>query len=342
MSAFGRIEDLPRARLAGGPTPLEPLPRLGAEAGGPLWVKRDDLLPLAMGGNKVRQLEFHLGAALEAGADTVLITGAVQSNYCRLAAAAAAKLGLAAHIQGEERVPGVDATYRASGNVLLERLLGAALSGYPEGEDEAGADGELARIAARLRGAGRRPHVIPLGPGHPPLGALGYVLAAAELAGQVSAAAIPAPHIAVASGSGATHAGLLFGLRALGLDWPVTGVCVRRAARAQAERIAAQAAGIAALLALPDPVAPADIRLTDRFLAPGYGRTNLPAARAMLAAARAEALLLDPVYTAKAMAGALNLAGTLGGRPVVFVHTGGTPALFAYASEISRLAGEGA
>ncbi|MGF1445872.1 MAG: pyridoxal-phosphate dependent enzyme [Pikeienuella sp.] len=322
----------------GAEPPLEALPRLSALAGGPLWVKRDDLLPLAMGGNKIRQLQPIFGRAQAAGSDTILITGAVQSNYCRLAAAAAAKLGMAAEVQGEERVPGVDATYRGSGNVLVQQLLGVRGHAYPEGEDEAGADAALAARAAALRAEGRRPYVIPLGPGHPPLGALGYVEAALALADEIAAAGIGEAHLAVASGSGMTHAGLLFGLRAIGASNPVTGVCVRRPAAAQATRIAAHSDGIAELLGIANPVAPADIRLTDRFLAPGYGRLNLPAARALLAAARCEVLLLDPVYTAKAMAGALNLAGTLGGRPVVFIHTGGTPALFAYAPELTRLA----
>ncbi|WP_285670428.1 D-cysteine desulfhydrase family protein [Paralimibaculum aggregatum] len=336
---LGTLDRRPRADLSGPPSPLEPLPRLSAAAGGRLWAKRDDLLPIAMGGNKVRQLEFYFGAALAEGADTVLITGAVQSNYCRLTAAIAAKLGLGCHIQAEERVPDADATYRGSGNMLLQRLLGATVHSYPEGEDEAGADAALNAIAEGLRAEGRRPYVIPLGPGHAPLGALGYVRAARELAAQIDAAGIAAPHVAVASGSGATHAGLLTGLRALGRAIPVTGVCVRRPAVAQAPRLAARCAEIAALLEIDNPVAEGDIRLTDRFLAPGYGRLNLPTERAIALAARQEGMLTDPVYTAKTLAGAINLAGTSSPETtVIFLHTGGTPGLFAYAPEIARIA----
>ncbi len=341
MTLAARIARHPRAGIALAATPLEPLPRLSDETGGPVWVKRDDALPIAFGGNKVRQLDFYIGAALAEGADTVLITGAVQSNFCRLTAAIAARLGLACHIQAEERVPDPNTAYRRSGNVLVERLTGAVLHPYPTGEDEAGADAALMALAERLRGEGRVPYVIPLGPGHPPLGSLGYVLAAEELLRQMREAGLERAEIVVASGSGATHAGLLFGLRALGSGIPVTGVCVRRAVEPQRARIAGRAEGLAALLGVANPVAAKDIRLTDRVLAPGYGRLNLPAERALLAAARREGLMLDPVYTAKAMAGALTVAGTGGGRPVVFVHTGGTPALFAYEPALSALPGMG-
>ena len=148
MSSIGHLDELPRARLAGAATPLERLDNLTADLGGAtLWAKRDDAHGLAFGGNKVRQLEFYFGAAQAEGADTVLITGAVQSNFCRLAAAFAAKLGMDCHIQQEERVAKDDPLYRASGNVLIERLLGATLHSYPTGEDEAGADANLEAIA---------------------------------------------------------------------------------------------------------------------------------------------------------------------------------------------------
>ncbi len=155
---LGRLDALPRARLVHAPTPLEALPNLTASLGGArLYVKRDDCTGLAFGGNKVRQLEFYLGQAQARNADTVLITGAVQSNFVRLAAAAARKLGLEIHIQLEERVPKTDPAYRNSGNVLLDRLLGATLYAYPDGEDEAGADQRLREIAARLEARGAAP-----------------------------------------------------------------------------------------------------------------------------------------------------------------------------------------
>jgi D-cysteine desulfhydrase/L-cysteate sulfo-lyase len=333
---LGCLDDLPRAVLWAAPTPLEPMENLRRGlSSGPLYVKRDDCMGLAFGGNKVRQLEFYLGAAQDQDADTILITGAVQSNFVRLAAAAARKLSMDCHIQLEERVPKTDPLYRNSGNVLLDRLLGATLHSYPDGEDEAGADRRLSEIAAELAAAGRRPYVIPLGPGHKPLGALGYVVAARELLAQVGEQGLDLQEIVVPSGSGNTHAGLLFGLRALGSTVPVIGICVRRGAAAQHPRIQARCAAIADLLGMRPVVRDDDICLDETHLAPGYGQLNDASREAIRLAAHQEALLLDPVYTAKTMAGFLAAArrdAGKGGR--LFVHTGGTPALFAYGDSL--------
>ena len=162
----------PRARLGHAPTPIDPAPNLGAALGNDLWIKRDDCTGLAFGGNKVRQIEFHFGEAEARGADTVLVTGAVQSNLVRIAAAAARKLGMAVHIQLEDRVDGMGALYRTSGNLLLDRVLGATLHPFPEGEDEAAADAAMERRAAVLAAEGRKPYVIHSASGHPPLGGL--------------------------------------------------------------------------------------------------------------------------------------------------------------------------
>lgn len=338
-SSLGRLDSLPRVKLAHTPTPIEEMNNLTAAVGGArLLVKRDDCTGLAMGGNKVRQLEYYFGEAITQAADTILITGAVQSNYVRMTAAAARKLGMDSHIQLEERVPMNDGAYAGSGNVLLDRLLGATLHSYPHGEDEGGADRRLEEIAADLRRRGRRPYVIHLGLGHAPLGALGYVNAAIEILGQLEAMPQPIDEIAVASGSGHTHAGLLFGLRALSCPVRVTGVCVRRGREPQADRIKDHGWRIAQLLEMPNPVVDADILLLDDFLAPGYGQLNAPAIEAIKSSARTEGLLLDPVYTAKAMAGAIHRARALGrGKRILFVHTGGTPALFGYESVLTPL-----
>ncbi len=334
---LGRLDALPRARLTHAPTPLEALPNLSASLGGAeLYVKRDDCTGLAFGGNKVRQLEFYLGEAQARAADTVLITGAVQSNFVRLAAAGARKLGMEIHIQLEERVPKTDPTYRNSGNVLLDRLLGATLHSYPDGEDEAGADARLREIAAELEARGRRPYVIPLAPGHAPLGALGYVDAAREILAQVAAQGLNLDEVVVSSGSGHTHGGLLFGLRALGCPVRVTGVCVRRPAEAQRPRIESRCREIAELLDLAPVVAAADVHLIDEFLAPGYGQLNPATVEAMELAARTEGLILDPVYTGKTFAGFIDRARQAGpGQRLLFIHTGGTPALFAYGESLS-------
>jgi len=329
---FGCIGSLPRQQLFSGPTPLEAMPNLTTHcAGARLMVKRDDCTQLAFGGNKVRQLEFYLGAAHAQNADTILITSAVQSNFVRLAAAGARKLGMDCHIQQEERVETNDPLYRESGNVLLDKIFGATLHSYPHGEDEAGADRQLEIIASELQAADRRPYIIPLGPGHPPLGALGYVLAANELLSQIKEDDVPVDRIFVGSGSAATHSGLLFGLRALGSDIPVTGVCVRRSAALQQERVLETCKGIAKLLEVDLDIAGDDVDLVDRFLAPGYGKQNKETLHAITLGARKEGLLVDPVYTGKVLAAVIEQASAADkDATFLFIHTGGTPALFAY------------
>jgi len=315
------------------------MPNLAAALGhgDRLYVKRDDCTGLAFGGNKVRQLEFYLGEAQAQGADTVLITGAVQSNFVRTAAAAAAKLGMHCHVQLEERVAKSDPEYRNSGNVLLDRMLGATIHSYPEGEDEEGADRQVREIAAELAAAGRRPYVVPLAPGHKPLGALGYVDAAREILAQLRDQELRIDEIVVASGSGSTHAGLLFGLRAMGSAIRVTGICVRRAADIQRDRIAARCADIADLLGTARVVEAEDAITVDDYLAPGYGLLNAPTVRAIDLAARCEALILDPIYTGKVLAGAIRRAGETGpDHSLLFVHTGGSPAAFAYSAALTE------
>ncbi len=337
----GLLAAFPATPLGHYPTPLDAAPRLGDALGLDLHIKRDDATGLAFGGNKIRQLEFYLGKALAQNADTILITGAVQSNYVRAAAGAAAKLGLRCHVQLEDRVPLYDECYVNSGNVLVDRLLGAMVHTYPEGEDEAGADARLHEIADEERRQGFNPYVIPLGPGNPPIGALGYVKGAMELVEQLDGPdAIDA--FVVPSGSGMTHGGFLVGLRALGVRAPVFGICVRRDADAQAQRIADNCRNVEELLGLPTVVSGDDIRTVDDVLSPGYGRLNDATYEAVLLAARTEGLMLDTVYSGRALAGLVHLAkeGVIArGSTVVFLHTGGTPALFGYSEVLNdRLA----
>lgn len=330
------LDRFPRIMMGHLPTPIEDMPRFGADLGIDLAVKRDDCTGIAFGGNKVRQLEFYLGAAQSRGADVILITGAVQSNFVRTAAAMAARLGMACHIQLEDRVPGTSDLHRSNGNVLLDRMLGVTLHSYPDGEDEAGADRALGVLADALKEKGHTPFIVPLGADSPPLGALGYVSAAIELVQQLLDADRQIDTIVVASGSALTHAGLLLGLRQLGSPIAVHGVCVRRAAEAQMIRVAKRVEDTAALLEVDSVVTDEDICVTDAVLAPGYGRLNDATKHAICQAAVLEGLFLDPVYTGKVMAGLVDLSnkGDLAGRKVLFWHTGGQPALFGYADQL--------
>lgn len=355
-TALGRLRenlarDFPRARLAHTPTPLQALARISAElsaalpaaAGHELFVKRDDCTGLAMGGNKARQLEFYLGEAVARAADCVLGAGAVQSNAVRTLAAGAAKLGLECHVQLESRVAAPSADYLRSGNVLLDHLFGAQVHFCAPGEDEDGADAALEARAAELAAAGKRVFVIPTGAAHEPTGALGYVRAAAELAEQFAAAGATADLIAVGSGGGLTHAGLLVGLRMLKMKIPVLGVCVRRRADQQRRRIIARCGQLTRLLwphGAP-AVEEADVWTDDSAFAPGYGRASNQVMRDLRWLAAREGLLTDPAYSAKTFSAVFNLirAGRLDGyRRIIIIHTGGTPALFAYRRELAESA----
>jgi len=306
-----QLTRFPRVSVAHTPTPLESLANLSADFGADIFVKRDDCTGFAFGGNKVRQLEFYIGAAQAEGADTILITGAIQSNFVRTAAAMARRCGMACHVQLEERVDGAGELYRTNGNVLLDRLLGVTIHSFPVGEDEQAADESIYRIAEGLKADGRKPYVITLGTDHPPLGALGYIDAALELVRQNQD-------------------------QKLGNQTPVTGICVRRAASLQKPRVEGRVRDIDDLLGTTGTVADEDVRVFDGSLSPGYGKLNQITRRAISAAAQREGLFLDPTYTGKVMGGLMMLveSGALRGKRVLFWHTGGQPGLFAYADQL--------
>lgn len=333
MNIEQRLAAFPRTRLMTDTTPVEPLHRMSEMLGIELWIKRDDLSGLGFGGNKTRQLEFYFGEAISQAADTILITGAVQSNFVRSAAAAAAKLGLKAVLQLEERVPDRDELYYKSGNVLLAQILGAEHLSYPLGEDEAGADNALQQHAELLRTEGRKPYVIHLGIDHPPLGALGYVCCANELVNQIcefDAVVIP-------SGSGATHGGLLTGLRMANNHATVFGICVRRSEALQTARMQKLQSKLGSLLRLKEQTSDDQINVWDGALEPGYGQVGDSTRHALNLMARTEGIFLDPVYTAKTFAGLLGLLkeGSIQrGQKVVLMHTGGLPALFGYQNDL--------
>lgn len=327
-------DKFPRAILAHTPTPIEYLENLSKELAGPeIWVKRDDCTGLAFGGNKARQLEYYMGEAVDQGADTILITSAVQSNYLRSAVAAARKLAMDVEVQLEERVPDRPDEYYKSGNPYLMRLMGAKLHSYPVGEDEEGADNAMFERAEALKRKGKNPYVVPLAGSHTPIGALGYVDCAEELLAQVKEKKLEIDLIVTASGSGTTHTGLVAGLRALGRNIPVYGICVRRDKDVQFDRVFNKSKLVAEMIGWNGEITEEDIRLTDATLAPGYGRLNSAVKEAIDLSAKLEGLLVDPVYTGKALAGLIHLirSGEVAdNKRILFIHTGGTPALFGY------------
>lgn len=327
------LSSIPRVRLAHLPTPLEHLPRLSAHLGGPaIYIKRDDETGLATGGNKARKLEFLVADALAQGCDTLVTTGGPQSNHARQTAAAAAKLGLKCQLLLPRLVSGRSPAYEESGNVLLDRLFGADVQ-FLAKEDFRPETFDAA--LDRLRAAGRKPYFIPIG-GSTPLGALGYMAAVPELLEQTGSLGIEPTAIVVASGSGGTHAGLVAGLIAADHPAPVTGISVS-GATADREPLVTQLAADALALAggpAPDPaMAASRVRVLDQYIGAAYGQPTPGMIEAVRLVAELEGILLDPVYTGKAMAGLIDLTrkGAFTARDmVIFWHTGGSAALFAY------------
>lgn len=323
----------PRFRLAHTPTPLEPLTRISAAMGGPqLYIKRDDCTGLAIGGNKTRKLEFLIGAALAEGATDIISEGGLQSNHVRQTAAASARAGLACHLVLNRNVPGRNPVYERSGNLLLDHLLGAKLHVCAAGETRAE---RAASLAAGLTRAGRRPYQIPTG-GSNAIGALGYAALAAEILRQASERGILFDHAVVASSSGGTQAGLIVGMQAIDAGIRVVGVDIEDDPDHVTALVTRISADCAALLGLPQPLPSDAVEIARDHGAPGYGQPNAAMKDAVAMMAREEGILLDPVYSGKAFAGLL--AEIAKGRftksdRVVFIHTGGTPALFAYADE---------
>ncbi len=320
----------PRVRLAHLSTPLHPLPRLSDELGVDLWVKRDDCTGLAGGGNKTRKLEFLLGEAFEQGADTLVTQGAVQSNHVRQTAAA--QHGLNCAVILEERTGSKAVDYVGNGNVLLDRLMGAEIRFVPGGSDMAA---ELERAADDVRSAGGRPYVIP-GGGSNAVGALGYVDAARELVVQADELDLQIDRIVTGTGSAGTHAGLVAGLAVMGADIPVLGIGVRAPKAKQEENVLKLARETAAKLGRPAAVSAEMVVADCDYVGEGYGLIDQGVIDALTLAARTEGLLLDPVYTGKAMKGliALARAGRFEGERVVFLHTGGAQGLAGYHGEL--------
>jgi D-cysteine desulfhydrase len=328
------LSRFPRRRYTEGPTPLEPMPRFSAWLGGPeVWVKRDDMLGLAPGGNKTRKLEFLAAAALAEGADTLVTCGAPQSNHCRITLAAAVKEGLRCRFVIEERVP---ESYRedASGNNFLFRLLGVeAVTVVPAGTDMLAA---MQRVADELAALGRKGYIIP-GGGSNALGGLGYVACAQELQQQMYDRGLSFDHVVVGSGSSGTHGGLLAGFLGNRIGIPIVGIGVSRDPEQQEPLVHREAQAVCDLLGLDLAVPREAVRSVGGYWQPKYSIPNVRMVEAVTALARTEAILLDPVYTGKIMAGLIGLTQVgefRSGERVLFLHTGGAPSLHAYEAEI--------
>lgn len=319
---------LPRVRLAHLPTPLHELPRLSRALGGPrLFVKRDDQTGLATGGNKTRKLEFCVAEALRRGADTLITLGAVQSNHARQTAAAAAACGLRCVLVLRGHAPPVP-----TGNLLLDHLFGARIVFAGERAiEQAGED-----VVAAETAEGHRPYLIPVGASDE-VGAAGFVAALEEVKAQLDELRLRVDRVVFASSSFGTQAGLCVGARAIGFKAALAGIAIDSTREELQASVAAIAARLADRIGLQLSVAKDEVVAYDAYVGGGYAVLGQPEREAIELAARHEGILLDPVYTGRAMAGLIDLVRRRefgADETIVFWHTGGTPALFAYAEQL--------
>ena len=326
------LAKFPRRRYTPGPTPLEKLHHLTALLGGPnIYMKRDDLLGLAGGGNKTRKLEFLVADALGKGADTLITCGAVQSNHCRLTLAAAVKEGLKCRLVLEERVPN---SYKpdASGNNFLFNLLHVErVKVVPSGCDMAKA---MQSVADEVAAESRKAYVIP-GGGSNPTGATGYVACAEEIIAQSFDQGVNFDCIVTTSGSAGTHAGLVVGFYGNNTNIPVVGINISRKKAPQETLVYNLVEQTGAHVGIKGTVPRENVQCSEEYVGPGYSLPTPEMVKTVKLVAETEGILLDPVYTGKAMAGMLDLIKKgyfKKGQNVLFVHTGGSPALYAYAS----------
>lgn len=318
-----------RVALCHQPTPIEPMTRLGAELGGPnLYIKRDDCTGLATGGNKTRKLEFLVGDAIAQNADMLVTQGAVQSNHVRQTAAAACKVGMKCHALLERRVPDKSEAYEETGNVFLDKIFGTTIEFRPAGLDM---NAEAQAVTEKLKSEGHRPYFIP-GGGSNPIGALGYASCALEIDQQEAETGIRYDWLVMGTGSTGTQAGLVAGFQGSGREMPVMGVSVRQPHDRQVAAV--HSLTNTTLEKLGCPTVPASkIHVDDGYVGEGYGIPAQSTLEAISMTALSEGILLDPVYSAKGMAGLIGMVRQGFFKPtdnVLFLHTGGSTALFAY------------
>ena len=325
------LSGFPRRRYTAGNTPIEKLERFSALFNGPaVYCKRDDLLGLAGGGNKTRKLEFLMADAIAKGADTIITCGAVQSNHCRLTLAASKKEGLACQLVLEQRVPN-SYNPRANGNNFLFDLLGVEAVHVVESGGDIVAK-KMADVAESLKAKGRKPYVIP-GGGSNAIGGLGYVSCAQEMLQQLFEMDVHIDAVVCTSGSTGTHGGLLTGIVGSNAQIPVIGIGINRKKDAQRQAVYDICGKLAEKLNLKERPSMEEVIVFDDYIGEGYSRATSGMLEAVKLVARTEAILLDPVYTGKTMAGMIDLLkkGYFSSmKNILFLHTGGSPALFAY------------
>ncbi|MHC1759897.1 MAG: D-cysteine desulfhydrase [Negativicutes bacterium] len=326
-----------RRRYVEVPTPIQYLPRFSTALGGPgIYMKRDDLLMgLAAGGNKTRKLEFLAADALTQGADTLITCGAVQSNHCRLTLAAAVKEGINCRLVLQERVPG---SYKidASGNNLLFHLLGVEEVTVISNDTDRTA--VMEDVAKMVKSLGRKAYIIPAG-GSTPLGAMGYVACAEEILAQSFDRGVQFSHVVTTTGSGGTQAGLIVGFQGNNAHIPVIGINCSRAKEPQETQVYNIVEQTRILAGVDTPISRDAVLCMDEYVGPGYSLPTPEMVEAVKLMAKTEGILLDPVYTGKAMAGLIGLIRKGYFKTddnVLFVHTGGSPALYAYTQHFTN------
>jgi len=329
----------PRVRLFPTPTPLEKLENLSVHLGGPeIWIKRDDCTVVATGGNKVRKLEWLIGEARAQGATHIVTQGAVQSNHVRQTAAVARRFGMKCTALLEHRIETNDRDYLNSGNVLLDKLFDCAMEYRPSGLDM---NAEAERKGAELRAGGESVYVIP-GGGSNRVGALGYVSCAQELVRQADEMGLVIDRLVTATGSAGTHAGLVVGLQGENAGIPVLGIGVRQPKDRQEANVHCLAEETAAYCGVKGGIPRDSVVANCDYIGDGYGIPTDGMAHAVQLLARREGILLDPVYSGKAMAGMIDLIrkGEIGkNERVVFLHTGGAVGLYGYTGYFERAMG---
>jgi len=327
------MEKLPRLTLASLPTPLQEARRLTATLGGPrIFIKRDDLTGLALGGNKTRKLEFVMAEAKRKSADVIITTGGSQSNHACLTAAAGCKLGMEVIL-----VLFSGAHTENQGNLLLDTTFGAEVELVKGGvADQSVVQDKIEKLVAALRSKGRKPYVVPVG-AFTPLGTVGYVKAASEICEQLKEKRLTAQHVFVTVGTGGTMAGLLLGAKYFEAPFHVVGVNIGFKKERITHSTADMANETAKLLDMDVTLMPEDVTIYDEYMGNGYGVPTTQCIEAIRLVAQTEGIILDPVYTGKAMSGLIDLIhqGRFNsGDTIIFMHTGGVPGVFAYNNEL--------